>query len=76
MTTLNLQKKHKGVYEIDTDQITISVSNPKSDSGIGPNLWQLLIIDKTNDWEIILNEWFSTKKEASKFGAQWVILNL
>ena len=75
MTTLNLQKKHKGIYEIETDEFLISVSNPRSSNGFGSTEWQLVIIDKINH-EDLLDEWFPTKKEASEFGARWVIRNL
>lgn len=73
MKTLNLKKQHKGSYKLQTENISITVENPSlmfSDSSKG---WQLVIM---NSNEELLNEWFSTKKEAIKFGTNWVINNL
>jgi len=75
MITLNLKRKHKGVYEVEAGEILVSVSNPRIANGFGTNEWQLQIIDKT-DWTNLLNDSFATKAEASQFGARWIIRNL
>ena len=76
MTTLNLKRKHTGIYEVENEEILISISNPYSSDRMGSNAWQLVIEDKTNEDKELVNEWFDTKKEASQFGARWVIENL
>ena len=76
MITLNLKRKHTGIYEVETEEILISISNPHSSGGMGSNEWQLVIEDKTDGDKELVNEWFETKKEASQFGANWVIENL
>ncbi len=75
MKTLALKRKYKGVYEVQNEQIFISLSNPFSANGMGTNAWEMIIEDKINSEEL-LHEWFETKKEASEFGAKWVIENL
>ena len=76
MTTLNLKRKHTGIYEVENEEILISISNPYSADRMGSNTWQLVIEDKTNEGKELVNECFDTKKEASQFGARWVIENL
>jgi len=75
MRTLALKRKYKGIYEVENDKIKISLSNPYSANGFGTNAWELIIYNKKNGKEL-LHEWFETKKEASRFGAKWVIKNL
>jgi len=75
MITLNLKRKHRGIYEVEAGEILVNVSNPYLSDGISQNRWQLIIIEKT-DYKELLNEWFPTKKEASEFGARWIIRNL
>ena len=79
MRTLALKKSCKGHYKVENDALLITVSNPYSQTGSmfpdSTNAWELIIEDKATD-ETLVSEWFETKKEASKFGAKWVIENL
>jgi len=75
MRTLALKKQSKGIYEVQNDNILISISNPYSASGMGTNAWET-IIECKNSVRILRHEWFDTKKQASEFGAKWVIENL
>lgn len=75
METLALKKKYKGIYEVENNEVLISLSNPFSCCGMGTNAWEMIIEDKVTGEEL-LHEWFETKKGASKFGANWVIKNL
>ena len=71
--TLNLKRISKGSYEIQSNGIILSVSNPYIQCGKGAtNSWQILIFGNGFD----VNEWFNTKKDAVKFGTQWVLENL
>lgn len=68
---LSLTKVSRGYYErnIGNDLVRISLSNPYRYLGEGSNEWQLYI---EVQGELILNEWFSTKKQASEFGAKFL----
>lgn len=72
---LNLTKVSRGYYENNignaacNNLIRISLSNPYRYLGEGSNEWQLYI--EVQD-DLILNEWFSTKKQASEFGARFL----
>ena len=73
MTTLNLKKKNKGCYFAKALNIEITIENPFISCGMGSNSWQLVI---EIDEEIILNEYFPTKKAASTYASNWVNENL
>ena len=75
MTTLALNKKYRGIYEVENSEIRISLSNAFASNGIGTDSWEMIIECKKTNNELV-HEWFDTKKEASKFGAKWVIKNL
>ena len=72
MKTLALKRRYKGIYEVQNDDILISISNPYSANGIGTNAWETIIECKKTGEEL-RHEWFDTKKQASEFGAKWVI---
>ena len=75
MKTLALKRKHTGIYFVENEVVHISISNPYAVDGLGSNSWQVVITNKLKDEEL-RNEWFDTKKEASQWGAKWVIENL
>ena len=67
--TLNLKRVGNGYYERNIGDVRISLSNPFVYLGEGSEAWQLWIeVEGT----VLLNEWFDTKKQASKFGAQFI----
>lgn len=71
--TLNLKRISKGSYEIQSDGVILSVSNPYIQCGKGAtNSWQILIYGNGFD----VDQWFNTKKDAVQFGTQWVLENL
>lgn len=74
MRTLALKRKYKGIYEVENSDILISISNPYSANGMGTNAWETIIECKKTGKEL-RHEWFDTKKQASVFGAKWVIEN-
>lgn len=69
--TLNLKKQASGYYtnSFDGIQVIVSEFNRK---------WELTILDNNaaDDECQLLSEWFSTKKEAYKFGANWIMTEL
>lgn len=73
--TLNLTRKYKGYYVVESGDIKITISNPLISSGMGDYIWQL-VIEEDGDDGFLVNEFFNTKKEAVKFGTKWVINNL
>lgn len=75
MITLALTRKFKGTYEAENESTFISLSNCYSANGCGSNSWELVIEDKISGEEL-LHEWFDTKKQASLFGAEFVMNNL
>tara|TARA_R100000541_G_scaffold58435_1_gene69686 strand:- start:696 stop:923 length:228 start_codon:yes stop_codon:yes gene_type:complete len=75
MTTLALTRKFKGTYGVENESIFISLSNCFRANGCGTNSWELIIEDKISGKEL-LHEWFDTKKEASLFGADFIMDNL
>ena len=75
MTTLSLKRKYKGIYEVQNNDIRINISNPYASNGFGTNSWETIIECKKTGEEL-RHEWFDTKKQASQFGAKWVIENL
>ena len=75
MRTLALNRKYKGIYEVQNEDILISISNPyAANGGMGTNSWETIIECKKTGEELI-HEWFDTKKQASEFGADWVMRN-
>jgi|688.fasta_scaffold03481_6 hypothetical protein len=62
---LNLNQIRKGQYEAKSDEIDISLTNPKIQNGFGTNKWQLVVMYRNDD---VINEWFDTKNEALKTG--------
>ena len=75
MATLNLKRKLKGNYEAESENIIIRITNPYAMLGIGTNMWEMTIEEKSTGIELF-HDWFDTKKDASKFGAEWVFKNL
>ena len=73
MAALNLKKKSKGSYFVKAQNIEIIIENPFICVGMGSNAWELIIL--INE-EIVLNEYFQTKKSANIFAANWVNENL
>ena len=73
MITLNLKKQRQGYYSISDNGIEITISNPFKCNGMGTDKWQLNILSGNN---LIVNEWFATKKDAVKIGTNWVIENI
>tara|TARA_R110001592_G_C12648519_1_gene701048 strand:+ start:87 stop:302 length:216 start_codon:yes stop_codon:yes gene_type:complete len=67
--TLNLKRVGNGYYERNIGDVRISISNPFVYLGEGSKAWQLWIEVEGN---VLLDEWFDTKKQASKFGAQFI----
>jgi len=66
--TLNLKKIHAGYYSKTIDGIEVTVSASKKE-------WQLTVFNHKeieDDKFVLLNEWFKTKKEAYKFGTNWI----
>ena len=72
MYTLALKRKYKGMYEVQNEDILISISNPYSANGMGSNAWEAIIECKKTGEEL-RHEWFDSKKQASEFCAKWVI---
>ncbi len=77
MTTLALKRKSKANYEVKSDDLTITVENPFKSTGMGSNAWNITIeLDNGNDDDyIFVSEYFDTKKQASQWGADWVVKN-
>ena len=69
---LNLKRTMKGQYSVVAEGISITISNPYRMLNDGSNAWQLWI---EVDGEVVVDEWFDTKKQANKFGTNWVINN-
>tara|TARA_R110002153_G_scaffold1484_1_gene7644 strand:- start:47 stop:262 length:216 start_codon:yes stop_codon:yes gene_type:complete len=67
--TLNLKRVGNGYYERNIGDVRISISNPFVHLGEGSKAWQLWIEVEGN---VLLDEWFDTKKQASTFGAQFI----
>jgi len=86
MKTLNLKKDCRGSYSRKIQNmyssIQVSLARPKEFGGKSEG-WQLMITfdqpkKEYNEaiFEILLNEWFDTKKEAMKFGVKWIEKNM
>ncbi len=69
---LNLKRIMSGKYNVEAGDISITISNPYRMLKDGSNAWQLWI--EVNG-KVVVNEWFDTKKQANKFGTNWVINN-
>ena len=69
---LDLKRIMPGQYSVTAEGISITISNPYRMLKDGSNAWQLWI---EVDGEVLVNEWFDTKKQANKFGTNWVINN-
>ena len=69
---LDLKKTMAGQYSVNAGNVSITISNPYRMLKDGSNAWQLWI---EVDGEVVVNEWFDTKKQANKFGTNWVINN-
>ena len=69
---LNLKRTMVGHYSVSAEGVSITISNPYRMLKDGSNAWQLWI---EVDGEVVVNEWFDTKKQANKFGTNWVINN-
>lgn len=68
MITLNLKKINRGYYSNEFDNVQIIVSKFKSK-------WELIVADynHTDSNQIVLKEWFKTKKEAYAFCVNWLL---
>ena len=69
---LDLKRIMPGQYSVSAEGVSITISNPYRMLKDGSNAWQLWI--EVNG-EVVVNEWFDTKKQANKFGTNWVINN-
>ena len=69
---LDLKKISKGEYKVSHSNVTIKITNPFISNGEGSKEWQLTI--EVDNYDVVV-EWFSTKREANKFGTNWVINN-
>ena len=69
---LDLKRIMPGQYSVTAEGISITISNPYRMLKDGSNAWQLWI---EVDGEVVVDEWFDTKKQANKFGTNWVINN-
>ena len=69
---LNLKRIMPGQYSVKAEGISITISNPYRMLKDGSNAWQLWI---EVDGEVVVNESFDSKKQANKFGTNWVINN-
>lgn len=69
---LDLKRISKGQYGVSAGNVSITISNPYRMLKDGSNAWQLWI---EVDGEVVVNEWFDTKKQANKFGTNYVINN-
>ena len=69
---LDLKRIMPGQYSVVAEGVSITISNPYRMLKDGSNAWQLWI---EVDGEVVVNEWFDTKKQANKFGTNWVINN-
>tara|TARA_R110000822_G_scaffold240792_3_gene370169 strand:+ start:407 stop:622 length:216 start_codon:yes stop_codon:yes gene_type:complete len=67
--TLSLNRISKGDYEKKAGAIRISLNNPFIMLGEGSNAWQLTI---EIAGEELVSEYFDTKAQGSKFGAQFI----
>lgn len=73
--SFRLKRKHRGLYVMSQDEITITISNPKiCNYGLGTNAWQLLI-ENDKDGQLY-NFWFTTKSEAVKEAIKWMAYNV
>ena len=75
---LNLKRKYKSHYEVKQGGLTITIVNPFKANGMGSDSWNLVIefYDGNEENYIYISEYFDTKKQANKFGTNWVINNL
>lgn len=75
METLKLKRKSIAHYEVKSEALTITVVNPFKSNGMGSDSWNVVIeFYNGNDEDYVyVSEYFDTKKQASQFGAKWVV---
>jgi hypothetical protein len=69
---LNIKRKYTGIYNAEDNNYFIKLSNPYKANGMGTNRWELTIESKLDNTEIY-RDWFESRKEASQFGAEWIL---
>ena len=75
MKTLKLKRKYTASYEFKDGNLTIKIVNPFKANGIGSDAWNIVIehYNGNDDDYVYISEYFDTKKQASIFGANWLL---